>query len=285
MNKNMDTSSRTRNDNQTRQIVDQRAVAVAGIGKLSAKRVKDYEYHKEKMMLYKKEAKGIPLSAEQSEWLQDIYDEPNEQELKAHYMYMARIHEVLHATDDNFGPTYDTKPLEKVDSNVTPDSTKMSTNERGVYQNAKEPDNERVLLSSLIANLKLDVDENKKIQKQLKKANTSLTQELDKSKCALRDCNIKLSRYQKFHTNHKEKEEAELKCKEALGLLAEIKQQSNESSKTEAYKTFCIKEENEKLVNKISEYERILSYIRSEKEEMKKDFKEQEDKDIDKKLL
>ncbi|GJY30564.1 hypothetical protein Tco_0414059 [Tanacetum coccineum] len=33
----------------------------------SAKRVKDYEYHKEKMLLCKKEAAGIQLSAEQSE--------------------------------------------------------------------------------------------------------------------------------------------------------------------------------------------------------------------------
>ncbi|GKE83221.1 hypothetical protein Tco_1553221, partial [Tanacetum coccineum] len=53
----------------------------------SAKRVKDYEYHKENMLLYKKEAKGIPLSAEQSEWLQDTVDDPDEQELEAHYMY------------------------------------------------------------------------------------------------------------------------------------------------------------------------------------------------------
>ncbi|GKA15860.1 hypothetical protein Tco_0695607 [Tanacetum coccineum] len=47
--------------------------------------------------------------------------------------------------------------MEKVDSNVTPDSSKMSTNELGVDQNNEEPENERVLLASLIANLKLDV--------------------------------------------------------------------------------------------------------------------------------
>ncbi|GKA86807.1 hypothetical protein Tco_0808518 [Tanacetum coccineum] len=53
--------------------------------------------------------------------------------------------------------------MEKVDSNVTPDSSKMSTNELGVDQNneeldqiIEEPENERVLLASLIANLKLD---------------------------------------------------------------------------------------------------------------------------------
>ncbi|GJZ46248.1 hypothetical protein Tco_0593844 [Tanacetum coccineum] len=57
----------------------------------SAKRVKDYEYHKEKMLLCKKEAVGIQLSVEKSEWLKDTDDELDEQELEAHYMYMAKI--------------------------------------------------------------------------------------------------------------------------------------------------------------------------------------------------
>ncbi|GKD12888.1 hypothetical protein Tco_1197295 [Tanacetum coccineum] len=131
---------------------------------------------------------------------------------------------VLNATDDNSGPTYDTEPLEKVqsnddynaftterqqskqlesindtyvvekvDSNVISDLSDMSTNEREVDQNAEEPEDECVLLASLIANLKLDVDENKKIHKQLKQGNTSLTQELDKSKRSLRDYKIDLS--------------------------------------------------------------------------------------------
>ncbi|GKD65040.1 hypothetical protein Tco_1307148 [Tanacetum coccineum] len=128
-------------------------------------------------------------------------------------MYTEKIQEVLHAIDDTSGPTYNVKPLEKVhidddynvfateiqhsekpesinntyvvetaDSNIIPDSMNMCDNEKKDEQNAGEPEDERVLLASLIANLKLDVDENKKIQKQLKKANTSLTQELDKYK-------------------------------------------------------------------------------------------------------
>nr|GFC45690.1 hypothetical protein [Tanacetum cinerariifolium] len=48
-------------------------------------------------------------------------------------------------------------------------------------QNDVEIDDERVML----ANLKLDVDANKKIQKQLKKANTTLAQELKESKDVL----------------------------------------------------------------------------------------------------
>nr|GFA24200.1 hypothetical protein [Tanacetum cinerariifolium] len=80
----------------------------------SAKRVKDYKYHKEKMFLCKKEAAGIQLSAEQSEWLQDTNDEPDERELEAYYMYMAKIQEVLTAIDDNSRPTFETEPFKKV---------------------------------------------------------------------------------------------------------------------------------------------------------------------------
>ncbi|GJR19790.1 hypothetical protein Tco_0968317 [Tanacetum coccineum] len=81
--------------------------------------------------------KGVQLQAEQSDWLADTDEEIDEQELEAHYSYMAKIQEIC--------------------------------------------DDERVAL----ANLKLDVDENKKIQKQLKKANATLTQELTECKSIL----------------------------------------------------------------------------------------------------
>nr|GEX13081.1 hypothetical protein [Tanacetum cinerariifolium] len=68
--------------------------------------------------------------------------------------------------------------MEKVNSNVISDSPDMCNNDIQTDQNAKEYDNELVALANLIANLKLDVDENKKILKQLKKENTSLAHEL-----------------------------------------------------------------------------------------------------------
>ncbi|GJR97811.1 hypothetical protein Tco_0269985 [Tanacetum coccineum] len=101
------------------------------------KRVKDYAYYKENMMLCKQEEKGAPLSAKQGDWLDD--------------------------TDED---------------NVIPDSSDMCDNEGKADQNAEEYEDERVVLTNLIANFKLDTDENKKIQKQLKKANASLALEL-----------------------------------------------------------------------------------------------------------
>nr|GEW55930.1 hypothetical protein [Tanacetum cinerariifolium] len=57
------------------------------------KRVKDSTYHKEKMLLCKQAEQGAPLQAEQYDWLADTDEEVDEQELGAHYSYMAKIRE------------------------------------------------------------------------------------------------------------------------------------------------------------------------------------------------
>ncbi|GJS50167.1 gag-pol polyprotein [Tanacetum coccineum] len=118
-------------------------------------RVKDYAYHKENMMLCKQEEKVVPLTTDQGDCLDDTDEEPDKQELEAHSCTWKRFW-----------------------SNVILNSLDMCDNEGTVDQNVEEYEDERVVLAKLIANLKLDTDENKKIQKQLKKANTSLAHEL-----------------------------------------------------------------------------------------------------------
>nr|GFB47807.1 hypothetical protein [Tanacetum cinerariifolium] len=78
------------------------------------KRAKDAAYHREKMLLCKQEEAGIQLNAEQADWRDDIDDdELEDQELEAHYMYMAQLQEVsLDAA--NSGPIFDDEPLQKV---------------------------------------------------------------------------------------------------------------------------------------------------------------------------
>ncbi|GKF79053.1 hypothetical protein Tco_0234621, partial [Tanacetum coccineum] len=83
--------------------------------------------------------------------------------------------------------------LEKDDSNVIPNSSNICTNDNQVDQNATECVDERAALANLIANLTLDTEENKTvILKQLKKANVSLTQELEKCKTNLDETNSAL---------------------------------------------------------------------------------------------
>ncbi|GJZ87027.1 hypothetical protein Tco_0658637 [Tanacetum coccineum] len=53
--------------------------------------------------------KGVPLQAEQADWLEDTDEEIDEQELEAHYSYMANIQEVPTADSGT-----DTEPLEKI---------------------------------------------------------------------------------------------------------------------------------------------------------------------------
>nr|GEX43650.1 retrovirus-related Pol polyprotein from transposon TNT 1-94 [Tanacetum cinerariifolium] len=168
------------------------------------KRVKDSAYHKEKMLMCKQAEKGVPLQAEQYDWLANTDEEVDEQELEAHYSYMAKIQEVPIANSCT-----DLEPAEQVQneagynvfvnnlknsaqsksvsntclvetdySNVIHDSPDMCEDDIQNEQNDVESNDERVALTNLIANLKLDVDENKKIQKQLKKAYTTLAQEL-----------------------------------------------------------------------------------------------------------
>ncbi|GKE55548.1 hypothetical protein Tco_1494733 [Tanacetum coccineum] len=107
------------------------------------------------MLLCKQAGKGVSLQAEQGNWREDMDEEIDEQDWKHIIVSWQRFR-----------------------SNFIPDSSNMCDNDNHADQNAEEYDDERVMLANLIANLKLDTDENKKIQKQLKKANTSLSHEL-----------------------------------------------------------------------------------------------------------
>nr|GFB98210.1 hypothetical protein [Tanacetum cinerariifolium] len=80
---------------------------------IKPKRAKDAAYHREKMLLCKQEEAGIQLNAEQADWKDDTDDESDDQELEAHYMYMAKVQEVSPDAVDP-GPIFDTEPEKKV---------------------------------------------------------------------------------------------------------------------------------------------------------------------------
>nr|GEV43689.1 hypothetical protein [Tanacetum cinerariifolium] len=73
---------------------------------MKPKRAKDAAYHREKMLLCKQEEARIQLNAEQADWKDDTDDESADQELEAHYIYMAKIQEVSPDAVDT-GPIFD----------------------------------------------------------------------------------------------------------------------------------------------------------------------------------
>ncbi|GJX35922.1 retrovirus-related pol polyprotein from transposon TNT 1-94 [Tanacetum coccineum] len=213
------------------------------------KRAKDYTYHNEKMLLCKQAEKCVPLQAEQVDWLEETDEEVDVQELEAHYNFMAKIQE--RQLSEQPESINNTCVVEKVDSNVIPDSSDMCNNDNQADQNAEECDDERDVLANLIVNLKLNTDENKKIQKQLKKANTSLSHELQECKFAHEECKsildesnksrdrylvslhdkeVELEKYKIFKDHTIENDTLERKLKETLGLLAQKEHDIKEAS-------------------------------------------------------
>ncbi|GKA64700.1 hypothetical protein Tco_0764407 [Tanacetum coccineum] len=65
------------------------------------------------MLLCKQAEKGVPLQVEQADWLEDTDEEIDEQELEAHYSFMAKIWEVPTADSRT-----DTELLEQVQNNA-----------------------------------------------------------------------------------------------------------------------------------------------------------------------
>nr|GEU43646.1 ribonuclease H-like domain-containing protein [Tanacetum cinerariifolium] len=288
-NKNVDTTPRFKNDSQSGMFRNQRTEC------RKPKRVKDSAYHKEKMLLCKQAEQGVSLQAELYDWLEDMDEDVDEQELEAHYSYMAKIQEVPTADSGT-----DSEPVEHIqdtagynvfanhpqhseqsesnrntclvetdDSNVTPDSPDMCEDDIQNEQNDVESDDERVALANLISNLKLNVDESKKIQKQLKKANTTLAQELKQCKVILTEtskslrksisvrdsCLVALQtkqtefeKYKAFNDRTIDYDKLERKLNEALGQLAHTHTVIKEGLKTKAYVLLVVKEKHDELM-------------------------------------
>ncbi|GJV61937.1 hypothetical protein Tco_1468037 [Tanacetum coccineum] len=174
------------------------------------KRAKDAAYHKEKMLLCKQEEAGFQMNAEQVDWKDDTDDEPKDQELEAHYMYMAQIQEVTPDNADNSGPIFDVEPLQKVQNNhdnsnvisienehpekpkfvnvtypvdqdkhnIIIDSLDMIYDREQDDQDDDDLANERNLLASFIEKLKCEIDDSKNHNKFLESSNKTLVDKL-----------------------------------------------------------------------------------------------------------
>nr|GEZ43230.1 hypothetical protein [Tanacetum cinerariifolium] len=218
---------------------------------------KNYTYHKEKMLLYKQAEKGVPLQAEQANWLKDTDEEIDKQELEEHYKY--NVFANVRQQCEQLESIINTCVVENIDRNAIPDSPNMCDNDIQIDRNAEY---DRVALANLIVNFTLDTEENKKILKQLKKANASLTQELkecksnleeskttrDSFRIALQCKQTKLEKYMTFNDRTVDYDKLECKLNETLGQLAQKEIDIKEGLKLKAYEILAVKEKHDEFI-------------------------------------
>nr|GEZ11231.1 hypothetical protein [Tanacetum cinerariifolium] len=167
-NKNVDTTPRYKNDNHCGQFGNQRTTNVAGARKNAGSPVVQQSgiqcYNCKEFGHFAKERRK-PKRVKDSAYH------------KEKMLLCKQAEKGIGSTIQLYGKDSG----ETDDSNVIPDSPDMCDDDIQNDQNDVESDDERVAL----ANLKLDVDENKKIQKKLKKANIILAHELKECKTIL----------------------------------------------------------------------------------------------------
>nr|GEV88161.1 hypothetical protein [Tanacetum cinerariifolium] len=114
-NNNLRTSSNTSRANQDNSLRINKGTGYENQRVVNVIRAREtVAYHKEKMLLCKQEETRVQLNAEQADWKDDTNDESDDQELEAHYMYMAQIQEVTPDIANNSRPIFDVEPLQKV---------------------------------------------------------------------------------------------------------------------------------------------------------------------------
>nr|GEV82029.1 hypothetical protein [Tanacetum cinerariifolium] len=305
-NKNVDTTPRYKNDNQSGQFRNQRTMNVAGARENECrkpKRVKDFAYHKEKMLLckqakklYGKKIQEVPTAdlGTNSEPFEHVQNDTR---------YNVFANELQHSEQSE--SISNTCLVETDDSNIILDSPDMCEDDIQNDQKDVESDDERVALANLIANLKLDVDENKKIQKQLKKANTTLAQELKEYKTILAETSKSLGesnsvrdsflvalqnkqtgfeKYKAFNDHTVNYDKLKRKLNETLGLLAQKDIEIKEGLKFKAYEISVVKEKHDELIKQIlltkSHYKGLVKH----KTKVITNLKIKEEHDIDKML-
>nr|GEY87107.1 hypothetical protein [Tanacetum cinerariifolium] len=234
---------------------------------------------------------GAMETVEQADWKDDTDDESEDQELEAHYMYMAQIQEVTPDAADNSGPIYDSEPLQKVSNddsynvfaieskhheqsksvndtypieqdehNVIIDSLDMSYDREQINQDDDDDlANERELLAFLIEKLKCEIDDSKNRNKFLETSNKVL---VDKLKGEIED----------FKNKNKSLESSNNRYKKANNKLSETNElMYNDLKKFQA-----------ELDRELLAHQETISILSQAKEAQIKLYKTHEDKELDK---
>ncbi|GJT39672.1 retrovirus-related pol polyprotein from transposon TNT 1-94 [Tanacetum coccineum] len=227
------------------------------------------------------------LNAEQADWRDGTDDKSDDQELEAHYMYMAQIQEVTPDTADS-GPIFDIEPLQKDDDDLA---------------------RERDLLASLIDKLKRKIDDSKNRNKLLESSNKTL---VDKLKGEIKDFKTKNKSLESLNTHFKEANKelsktnqlmfkdlkkfqgelvyhdvnyaskVEIECAKAKGDLVSYKMESQNSFNEYTRKINDLNQTISEMKKELFANQETISIMSQEKEPRNKFYKTREDKELEK---
>nr|GEV21133.1 hypothetical protein [Tanacetum cinerariifolium] len=289
-NNNLRTSSNTSRANQDNSPRINRSVGYENqrIGNVAGAK-ETVAYHREKMLLCKQEEAVIQLNANQVDWRDDNDDEELEdQELEAHYMYMAQLQEVSPDAADS-GPIFDAEPLQKVsnDDYYNVFAIKSEHPEEEIDQDNDDNDlaNERELLASLIEKLKCEIDESKNRNKFLETSNKVLVENLkgeiedfknknkslESSNNYFKEANNKLSETNNLLYTDYKKSEAELARRNSMEYASQLEIEcAKKEAQIKLYKTREDKELDKviALENKVNVLDNIVSKTELSKSKM-----------------
>nr|GEZ64459.1 hypothetical protein [Tanacetum cinerariifolium] len=274
---------------------------------------KDAAYHKEKMILCKQEEAGFQLNAKQADWRDDTDDKPDDQELEAHYMYMAQLQEVTLDAADNSGPIFDSEPLQKVpnnnnynvfaiesehpkesksvndtypieqdEHNMIIDSLDMSYDREYLDQDDDDDlANKRDFLASLIEKLKCEIDDSKNRNRFLETSNKAL---VDKLKREIEDFKTKNKSLESLNNHFKEANNElsktnQLMFKDLKKFQAELDRYHDVRY---ASKINDLNQTISEIKKELFAHQDTISILSQEKAAQIKFYKAREDKEIDK---
>nr|GFA21539.1 hypothetical protein [Tanacetum cinerariifolium] len=228
------------------------------------KRAKDAAYHKEKMLLCKQEEAEIQLNAEQANWKDDTNDESDDQELEAHYMYMAKLQQ----NDE--------------DADVAKERELLASLIKKLKCEIDESKNRNTLLEAsnkvLVEKLKSEIENFKNKNKSLKEENSKLSKEHDLLFADFKKSKAELKR----RDNIEYTTEIELACAKVRGDFLSYKMESQRLCNTYTQTINDLNQTISEMENKLSAHQDTISILKQQKDAQIKLYKSREDKELEK---
>ncbi|GKA60871.1 hypothetical protein Tco_0760278 [Tanacetum coccineum] len=247
-----------------------------------------------------------------------LISESEDQELEAHYMYMAQIQEVTLDPVDNSGPIFDDEPMHKVQNNndsyivfamenehpeqpessnhiylVEQGDTKITIDSLDIcydrdqddQDDTDDLDQERDLLPSLIQKLKCKIEDFKTKNKSLESSNNHFKEannELSKTNQLmfkdLKKFQAELDKYNDVNYASK----VEIDCAKAKGDLMSYKIDFEKSSNAYTRKINDLNQTISDMKKELCAHQETISIMSQAKEAQIKLYKTREDKELDK---